>query len=312
MSKTKYQEILLSFETRLYDLFTECNGKSVVLWGYGKSGHAIEAAFRRHGKQIDILMDKDNRIHNVERPYILDSYSPKSFIVLIAFSMDDDARHRLSEAGFHYGINYIPLKEFFYGEACTNKAVSFYDWIENAADIDVQQPLKLVQGECRGYEATKDYALLKILDTFCFHKDDRIFDYGCGRGATFCIFEKYGIQWGGIEYNRDLYECCVKNMKTLGLPTSDIYCGDATDYTNIDGYNYFHLFNQFIGDTFRKVIHQIEQSYKRKPRTIILIYSNPFCHKIVLEDGIFQCSKKIQADYFIKNVNIYRIEAVAK
>lgn len=101
-------------------------------------------------------------------------------------------------------------------------------------------------------------------------------------------------------------------METLGLPTSDIYCGDATDYTNIDGYNYFHLFNPFIGDIFRKVIHQIEQSYKRKPRTIILIYSNPFCHKIVLEDGIFQCSKKIQADYFIKNVNIYRIEAVAK
>ena len=101
----------------------------------------------------------------------------------------------------------------------------------------------------------------------------------------------------------------ITNLSELGIEC-DIINMDAT-LVNIvlDNYNCFFFYNPFHGDIFDKVIENIKESYERKPRTMWIIYANPFEHKRVVSGGFFKLFKQIEVDLYDPILNIYVKEA---
>ena len=99
----KFHTIMEAFDKRLEDLFAICNGRTVVLWGYGYSGHCLEGAFRRRGKQIEVRMDVGGNVQGVWRPAMLSRLDPQRHIILLTFPPDDDLVRKLESAGFRCG-----------------------------------------------------------------------------------------------------------------------------------------------------------------------------------------------------------------
>lgn len=297
------------FEKRLDELFKLCNGKWVVLWGYSLSGRFLEYQFRRHGKQVDICMDTDEKMHGVSRPEILKSLDPNTHVVILTFSPDVGVLNTLERYGFRRGESYIPAKTFFYGSEEEQCFLSYHEWIEHEYPVDIwrgDMELNAQYQDFNYYSKTPGFSLMTLLDTFSFDEDDRIFDYGCGKGSALALFEWAGVSWGGIEFDLGLYETCLHNMQVLGLSTDTIHQGDAAAFSDIDAYNYFYMYNPFVGETFKKVIQQMEWSQKRRPRVLTLIYCNPICHESVVEHGVFQLLKAVQVNAFGNDANIYR------
>lgn len=61
----------------------------------------------------------------------------------------------------------------------------------------------------------------------------------------------------------------------------------------------------FRGDTFRKVIDNIEDSVRRTKRHVRIIYANPWLHKEVEKNGIFRLTKQVDSEFFLNIVNKY-------
>ena len=309
MKHTKFEELTQAYEHRLAELFQKCNGKTIVIYGYNVSGEALEAAFRRHGNQVEVRIDRNFNI-KVQRPEVLHRLDPEAHIVLCMFQPDEETVQHLARCGFYPDKNWISIPEFFYGQG-EKRAFTFYSWLEYAAPVDFRKA-EMVNSSIEDFNecaVSSDYLFCKVFDNFCFRAGDRIFDYGCGKGGALILFERYGLSWGGIEYDHDVHERCVHNLEILGLPTDTVVCGDASKFTEIDAYNYFYCYNAFRGETFSKVIRQIETSWKRNPRLITFIYTNPFCHKRVLTDGVFHWTKTIPADFYIPEAHIYQTKA---
>jgi len=312
MAQLKYHEIWEAFEARLRELFLHCNGKQIAIWGYGHSGRFLEHVFRQRGKQVELRIDADGKVRDVERPAILSHLEPESHVVLLTFPPTEDVIDRLERHGFRRGTSYFPVIEFFYGKE-EIRGLNYHDWIEYMVpsmdlwkpEMDVNASIKEFVEFSRGAE----YSLVEVLDNFCFTQEDRIFDYGCGKGSALVLFERAGIAWGGIEYDSRMYNTCIRNLEALGLPTDSVHHGNAAEFSEIDSYNYFYMYNPFVGETFRAVIRQLEASWQRKPRVMTLIYSNPFCHASVVAHGIFQWTKTIPADFYIPDVHVYQTKA---
>ena len=108
------------------------------------------------------------------------------------------------------------------------------------------------------------------------------FDFGCGKGASLLIAFMHGINnMGGVELIPYIYEQAKINMNELHIEC-DIKNNDATT-CNVNNYNCFFRYNPFVGNVFRKLIDNIEESYIKHPRDIYLIYGNPFEHKQVVK-----------------------------
>ena len=201
----KFHTIMEAFDKRLEDLFAICNGRTVVLWGYGYSGHCLEGAFRRRGKQIEVRMDVGGTVQGVWRPAMLSRLDPQRHIILLTFPPDDDLVRKLESAGFRCGESYVPVISFFYGPG-EARPFSSFDWMEYQASIDIRK--SEMGADCEkvdsnnAYGKGPDYALLKVLDNFAFRPTDCIFDYGCGKGAAFVQFERIGVSWGGDRVRR--------------------------------------------------------------------------------------------------------------
>ena len=64
--------------------------------------------------------------------------------------------------------------------------------------------------------------------------------------------------------------------------------GDAADFTDLDGYNYFYFFSPFPSVVMKSVIKNISDSLQRSPRKAVIIYFNPSFHADVVTDSPFR------------------------
>ena len=103
-------------------------------------------------------------------------------------------------------------------------------------------------------------------------------DYGSGMGRALYFAHKYNFKkYVGIEF---VEEFCNKSnhfFKTQGINDINIINIDASKYLVDDDINIFYLFNPFVGDVLNKVLDNIDLSYSRSNRTILIIYLNPIC-----------------------------------
>ena len=108
-----------------------------------------------------------------------------------------------------------------------------------------------------------------------------------------------------------MFQIGVDNLRKFGYSIDGLIKGDASLIKEeLDKYNYFFIQNSFVGKTFDKVIRNIQESYGRKRRKIILIYAGMYCHDNVLRNSNFKLSKTIDTDYWIRQVNIYILDSM--
>lgn len=311
-------EIWSEFDRLVNKLFSFTNGKKVVLWGYkDMEGYFIQHLFKRKNRLIECIVDDSSMNPKIPilRSIEISHISPKSYAVIIVGEYDEAKTSFLEHLGFVEHINYIYIRKLFYGipqNGVMARKVSYYDYLEYKYRMDIvaqkqAEQMEKPNDDCLRYSCGMGYPLIDVLDNFVFDSNDAVFDYGCGKGEALLLFLKSGIGTvGGVEYDEELYNTMIDNYNKSGIPTTNMIHGDAAlIYEELDKYNYFFMYNPFQGSTFERVIKNIEESWQRNRRYITLIYSGPYCHSAVVEDGLFTLSKQIYTDYSVRNVNIY-------
>lgn len=307
------------FDEFVNKMFYFTNGKRVVLWGYDLSGLFIHHLFLRANRKIEYIVD-DSSIHpkvSVLRSCEIEDIEPEECAVILSGVRDEAKEKFLTERGFEENIHYIYVRKYLYADVNSEnvwKNISYYDYLENKYGVDIVERKFVDQMEnpkkdALNYSPGMGYPLADVLDNFVFRNGDAVFDFGCGKGGALLMFQRSGVsKVGGVEYDKPLYDILLDNFRKMGISSQNIINGDAALIQNeLDEYNYFFMYNPFEGETFRSAIENIEESWKRKKRRITFIYSGTYCHRYVVEHGMFRLSKQICTDYSVRSVNIYTI-----
>lgn len=132
------------------------------------------------------------------------------------------------------------------------------------------------------YEPTP-YAVLKQLsDTYPLTPEDRLVDFGCGKGRTlFYLNYMFGCNVCGIEMNEKLYKDAENNRKRYikrhphAAEKIEILPILAEKYEVDQKDNKFYFFHPFSVTVFKKVITNIMRSLELHPRQADIIVYYP-------------------------------------
>ena len=131
-------------------------------------------------------------------------------------------------------------------------------------------------------------AFEKVLDSLLITPSDTIVDFGCGKGGALITLAKYPFsQITGVEISSRLVDIAQKNLRKLWIDNVSIELCDATEFVELDDYNYFYFFNPFPCPIMRTVMENIEKSVAVRPRNVTIIYLNPECHDAVVKNTSF-------------------------
>lgn len=137
-------------------------------------------------------------------------------------------------------------------------------------------------GPYNRYEATPYLALDKLFKYYSFAEDDQLVDFGCGRGrVSFYIHYHFQIPVVGVENNDRTFDELVDNeaiyLRRNDHMTAPLYFefGLAENYQIQPTDTVFYFFNPFSLKIFKRVVHNILQSYKKHPRKIDILFYYP-------------------------------------
>jgi SAM-dependent methyltransferase len=142
--------------------------------------------------------------------------------------------------------------------------------------------------------------LEELLDTLKISPSDAVLDLGCGKGGALITLAKYPFaKVDGVEISPKLADIASANMTKLQISNSAIYCSDAADFTNLDSYSHFYMYNPFPQAVTQRVLQNIQSSVRRRARRGTLIYKNAVFHNLVLDAGFRKVSgtQIIHPDY---------------
>ena len=105
------------------------------------------------------------------------------------------------------------------------------------------------------------------------NEDDVVVDYGCGKGRiSFFINDQIGCKVIGIDHSERLLEMANRNLERYGGDGNIVFIHSKAEEFIPDEANRFYFFNPFSTKIFRQVLRRIEESYKRKPREILVFF----------------------------------------
>lgn len=182
---------------------------------------------------------------------------------------------------------------------------------EKLLHIDFSTPVNPYK-ETKKHEYVKYSAstgrIVKLLDKFNIDSTDSFIDIGCGKGKVIDMMYKFPFKRiDGCEYSTDLCEICKKNMMVRKRTKTQIYNSDITRFGGLDDYNYFYMFNPFVGTIMEQFLQNLSDSLKRNKRKIYIIYLNPKCHELLLREGT-----KLSFLGSWRGFNIYSNEIIEK
>jgi len=118
-------------------------------------------------------------------------------------------------------------------------------------------------------------------------------DLGAGKGRAMCVAAHYHIpKVTGIDLSKEFCEEAIANLehtKTI-FPQLEykIINNDAFYYDIPADADCIFLFNPFDEVIMREVIHNIDDSLKRSPRDLFVIYLNPLHKELFTKKGYRQ------------------------
>ena len=273
---------------KMRDVINKCSGKQVILYGYGKSGIFVEwLCSHVYGKKFTLVIDDKKVIPgiNLHRKIILDYVDPEQTVILVSFRrerMTENDMSQMTSFGYKEGKNLFFLKEMIIPDT-----LGLYSFLEHEYEADFLKRVDQSEFDYESPDATACGASReRSLFDMCYIPgvfNGRVLDFGCGKGAAIAIMKMAGIkEVGGVEQSHMLAETARDNMKKLGEDMVVIFNEDATEFTDLlDMYDTVYLYDPFRGETFKKVIKNIEESVRRKSRKVTIVYANPWLHREV-------------------------------
>jgi hypothetical protein len=135
--------------------------------------------------------------------------------------------------------------------------------------------------------------------------DDMALDIGSGKGGAMATLAQYPFRnVDGVEINPGLVETARRNLARLNLSHCRLFVADATTFTSLDQYTYLFMYNPFPQAVLDHVLSNIEESLRRRPRVLRLIYSNPLHEGAILASGIFS-RKLVYEPYAEYRITVY-------
>lgn len=127
------------------------------------------------------------------------------------------------------------------------------------------------------YEPTDYCVLERLVASGYITKRNTVLDYGSGKGRVdFFLSFQTKCHSIGVEYNPRLYNRAMENKKSaLSGRRTEFVLMDASDYSVPSNVDRIFFFNPFSVEILKKVIKNIQESNKKNPREILLIFYYP-------------------------------------
>ena len=127
------------------------------------------------------------------------------------------------------------------------------------------------------YEPTPYTVLERLADSGFFGQNDRVLDYGCGKGRVgFFLSFRTKASVIGIEYDERIYKIALENQKNaVKNAKADFVLTKAEDYKVPADVSRCYFFNPFSVEILRKVMARVLESYYEEPREILLFFYYP-------------------------------------
>ena len=133
-----------------------------------------------------------------------------------------------------------------------------------------------------------DKFLVNMLSDFNITTKDSIIDIGCGKGSAMRKILQFPFaQVDGIELSDRLAAIAIQNFKTLNVTRTKIFNCDASLFNDYDAYNFVYLYNPFPSSVMSYVVDSLINSVQRSDRELVIIYNNPTCHEMVVDQNVF-------------------------
>lgn len=155
------------------------------------------------------------------------------------------------------------------------------------------------------YEPTSYHALEALIKHYEIDADDRIVDFGSGKGRLPLYLHHYfGVLATGIEMDSVLYKAALANKQSYaekhGTGTGvQFYCSYAEEYEPDPLDNRFYFFNPFSVTVFKEVVQNIAQFYRFEKQTIelILYYASDEYISFLEEEASFVWKQEIRVPF---------------
>lgn len=132
------------------------------------------------------------------------------------------------------------------------------------------------------YEPTPYSALETLFQEYELNRDDRIVDFGCGKGRLlFYLHHFFRPTVVGVEMNETFYQVAVENRKRYfksdksGEDQIQLYSCLAEEYPIHPLDNRFYFFNPFTIQIFMKIVNNILLSVEESKREVELVLYYP-------------------------------------
>ncbi len=144
--------------------------------------------------------------------------------------------------------------------------------------------------------------LCDLLNQLQIDSTDIVLDLGSGKGGAMATIARYPFKGvHGVELSPTLVDAARKNLAKLNLQQTVVYLADAATFTDLDSYTYLFMFNPFPEVIVRQVLANLEDSLRRKPRLVRVVYGNPLFEQAILSTGTYERTLRYEPyeDYLI-------------
>lgn len=111
--------------------------------------------------------------------------------------------------------------------------------------------------------------------------DFTFIDFGSGKGRTLLYASNYTFRSiVGVEFAKELHDVAVRNVSTYRsrhqrCKAITPVCGDAAQFVLPEEKCVLYFFHPFREEVMRRVLANIEESYRRCPRKLFILYYHP-------------------------------------
>lgn len=144
-------------------------------------------------------------------------------------------------------------------------------------------------------------------------KEGTFLDVGCGKGRMLAVAASYGFNTLiGIDFSAQLcheaIEQSISIEKKYPNASITVECEDAREYELPNDVSVIFMFNPFDDLVMKDFLARVNQSLKQKPRAIKILYANPVCRKLLLDEGFsetfyFKKLKWLEGSVFENRIN---------
>ena len=176
--------------------------------------------------------------------------------------------------------------------------------VHTSGRVDLTE-LGLAHDERVYYIASNWRTLGRALQRYDIRPDDVFIDVGSGMGRMVIEASRFPFKRViGVELASELHSIAQRNVRRARgharCAEIELVNSDILDYDFPDDVTFIYMFNPFRGAIFRGAIDNLIRSLDRNPRTVHLIYLNPF------EEPYLLSTQRFQVDGADKGARLYR------